>query len=460
MTKRRRVDFEDGVQSANGAVYASDKTHEDMSYDDPPAPSASAAPFSENTSAPTPSADILTGPSHQERKQVSYVDPCDTAVPAGPYSYTTERRHQIYYSGKDHDDVPAGKRPRTEQHRWRPRIDERYGQMGAFPEPEMEAAEGSDVDAGEGRQAWEYLKAVRDEARGMPDIFCGTGEARDETMGAAEEGEWDEGQYDEGEMHDDTYLDDGVCWAPARATSPVKTVTAQDLYYKALCKRFEGHREMVRGLKPNTRAQQAKSTSDTVRAAPKLQNTGVLFKQRNMRHGRPSLLGFDGPTMDLVATLENADVLKIIEVLNDDIDEIIGQGSNLPPSLSAWAWVLLGRLGDAGGLQSEEIGTVRDLAKRAGWALAALKIATLRQEGTLNDTRGSDAAGHMANQKDEQGDALKETSTAGLRKMEASAGVEKIPNEGTLATLHLIITVAGEFYGQKDLLDSRLPWIE
>lgn len=508
MSKRRRLDYEAGIQNANGTAYdsttAAGANHE-MSYDDVPSTNPAPKPHPGNNVSTAPEArdqNVATSEVPQSRKQVSYVEEAPEPAPAGPYSYTTEKRQQIYYSGRETDDNRHWKRPRAEQRKHRPQMNERFGQMGAFPEPEGGGVEeddgeggldgGQEEDGGGGREAWEYLKRVREEADGLPGVFNAGDGTRDgggdSIAGEVGEGEAEEiyNEEDEGDVNghwredeedytqeDDLYFEDGVCWAAPRSASPEKALTAQDLYYKALCRRFEKHRDAIRALKPGAQTGQKGSKNGKYGNAPTLKFVGHLFQKKSYRHGRPSLVGFAPPTLELISSLDTAGVLRILTVLDEDIDEFIAKGENLPPSLGAWTWLLLGRLDDAGGLTSEEVGTVRDLAKRAGWALAALKIAVLQRESAANDdggmdgqTTGSKGTMHEPTHNDledgelEDEDTAPSSAKAAQGSKAATSSKEPVPNESTLATLHLIITVAGEFYGQRDLLDSRLPWID
>ncbi|KAG8625046.1 hypothetical protein KVT40_006797 [Elsinoe batatas] len=517
MSKRKRTDYEDGLVSATSSNYSAQiaAAASAMTYDDPPSSLAAAAPST--TSYNPVSALMTTGPvippsttpSHpQGRRQVSYAD-SSSAAPTGPYSYVAEKRQQIYHSGNDRDDAegagPGHKRPRQEQRRNRPMVDQRFGQMGAFPEPLGRGAGGKAGTAGEGegdgegtgtvggegdgeeeegrdegRDAWEYLRQVREEAQGLPGVLHagtgGRGGYRDEVEDTAEAighggGEGQKGEdwngYEEDWEEDGLYYEDGVCYAAPEVPVPEKAMTAQDLYYQALCRRFEIHRQKMQALQSSQTIKPASHTEDAT-GLPHLLSAKDLFKNRNHRNGRPSLFGHAGPTLHMIARSDNKDVLKVITVLDEDIDEAINKQENLPARFGAWTWFLLGRLGDKGGLTSEEIVVVRDLAKRAGWALAALKIGAIQRQAAAAATAVEDPAEQIKAQP-AGNERAKTTAAMDVEDGEvddkvvngnATAAMEEVPNQTTMATLHTIITIAGEFYGQRDLLDSRLPWFD
>ncbi|KAF2224412.1 hypothetical protein BDZ85DRAFT_318344 [Elsinoe ampelina] len=512
MSKRKRTDYEDGLVAATSSNYSAQlaAAASAMTYDDSPSPLGASAVNTTSDPIPALTTPAPTAPppttssASAGRRQISYADSFSSAAPTGPYSYVAEKRQQIYHSGNDRDDAEGGgaghKRPRQEQRRNRPVVDQRFGQMGAFPEPvgrgEGDGAENVGGDGGaengdvnrdgiegeggvESRDAWEYLRQVREEAQGLPGVLhAGSskwegpeGEVAGDTDGYGQEAGQTEQDaawngYEEDWEEDGLYYEDGVCYAAPEISGPEKAITAQDLYYQALCRRFEAHQQKIQALLPNQTVKPASHTDDAT-GLPHLLSSKDLFKSRNHRGGRPSLFGHAGPTLHMIARSDNKDVLKVITVLDEDIDEAINKQENLPARFGAWTWFLLGRLGDKGGLTSEEIVVVRDLAKRAGWALAALKIGVIQREAAAAVRACEDPAEQIT--KRAASDGLKKTTTVDVEGGEVdakvvsgdtTADVEEVPNQTTMATLHTIITIAGEFYGQRDLLDSRLPWFD
>ncbi|KAF4548355.1 Hypothetical protein D9617_29g007320 [Elsinoe fawcettii] len=480
MSKRKRTDFEDGIQTASGTNYSAHiaAAAVEMTYDDAPSPPSTVTAPAPAAASPsktllstsdTISSSVAPHAAPAGRKQISYQDTSAAdPAPQGPYSYTAEKREQLYFSGNSKDEGAQGqKRPRHEQRKNKPRVDERFGQFGAFPEPEEydggieRGQDGAEGEAGQGREAWEYLRQVREEANGLPAVLSAEGLEWGREDGQAQQGEEDWDAYEEEYEDDELYFEDGVCYAAPETPVPEKVMTAQDLYYQALCKRFERDRGRM------VKVEWSKTTKppghvDKVSGLPYLLSAKDLFKAKNSRGGRPSLFGFAGPTLRLISALDNEHVLKILTVLDEDIDEAINKQENLPASFGSWAWMLLSRLGDKGSLWSEQIVLVRDLAKRAGWALAALKIGTMQREAGIDILARERSAtnGAAATIDTDMEDGEVEEEPAASTTAEDTGPKEPVPNQSTMATLHAIITIAGEFYGQRDLLDSRLPWFD
>lgn len=136
---------------------------------------------------------------------------------------------------------------------------------------------------------------------------------------------------------------------------------------------------------------------------------------------------------------------------------------------------------------SEDIGILRDLGKRAVWVLRGLRAGldqldhglgrTTDGEETEDDgPEETDATAAPEAHRNDRADILAAAKARMLSSL--SAG---FPNSGTglenvklqdeaadnreqttrlLVTLDMIITIVGEFYGQRDLLGGRIVWGE
>ena len=91
-----------------------------------------------------------------------------------------------------------------------------------------------------------------------------------------------------------------------------------------------------------------------------------------------------------LARMDRATSLKLLRLLTNDK---LAMGGNTIPSerLSRWIWGVLARLPDSGELNSEEIGLVRDLGKRAVWL------------GVVMNQPQSDTAAVMPGDEDNEG---------------------------------------------------------
>lgn len=191
---------------------------------------------------------------------------------------------------------------------------------------------------------------------------------------------------------------------------------------------------------------------------------------------------------------------------------------NIGTRLSAWIWGLLGRLDDIGTLGSEEVGIVRELGKRAVW----VGVGWQQDLAEATEEFGEEEMGvdHNADEEDDievarlrvlkalegatttQDESL-EDEDAPLQEMSANNGSTippspqpnptasaplqseppaavaaphifapsvssdealpsksvTLPDANTSATLDMIITIVGEFYGQRDLLEFGDGWV-
>ena len=99
--------------------------------------------------------------------------------------------------------------------------------------------------------------------------------------------------------------------------------------------------------------------------------------------------------------------------------------------VGAWAWGLLAKCRELECMTSEEVGVVRKLGQRAVFLLR--RIAAGELNGIEHD------AGEEAH--------VEETGAV-------------TDGETIHATLDIIVTIVGECFGQRDLLDLRLTWEE
>jgi len=223
------------------------------------------------------------------------------------------------------------------------------------------------------------------------------------------------------------------------------------------------------------------------------------------------------PKMVQIAAMEGDLVLKLVEVLGWLLTRrrlldrggggSVGAGREAEGPdgrrLGAWAWALLGRLGERGTLSSEEIAVVRGLGKRAVGIVRTWEGASDQSEDWLEDAGDSEEQededaewaedildGREGNTSSEdeadeeeatavvqtqpiaETDAVSappvtlEAAQASLLKRLASLtpsantfATEDDVKHAAFATLDAIITIVGQCYGQRDLLEARnLLW--
>jgi len=105
-----------------------------------------------------------------------------------------------------------------------------------------------------------------------------------------------------------------------------------------------------------------------------------------------------------------------------------------PRRVGTWAWAVLGRCPDSGQMVSEEVSEVRALGKAAVALLHAEDLDADDEE----EPQADEAEGPLP------GDAQYHEKTT----IESASRV----------ALDMIITIVGEVYGQRDLLERREMW--
>lgn len=221
-----------------------------------------------------------------------------------------------------------------------------------------------------------------------------------------------------------------------------------------------------------------------------------------------SLLVNRNPHPTTLASMTNHDVLRMLELITEWLGfrGLVGRSKR---RARMWIWALLLRLNDVGTLSTEEVALVRDVGKKALFVLgnevdrrqgsAAGQDQQVDEEYERRSEEGqrrrrnssSSISSAEATDEDEEGEVRpklepKEIDSAGqamgaskteatTSEIEARATVtngvgqssdtptpmvhaKQDEDDGAAAffTLDMIITIVGEVYGQRDLLDARL----
>lgn len=217
------------------------------------------------------------------------------------------------------------------------------------------------------------------------------------------------------------------------------------------------------------------------------------------------------PIPTRLASLTQDEVIQGLEILESllTLGNLLGKRGR---NIGAWAWGLLGRCREVGEMGSEEVGVVRGVGKRAAWVLRRIAAGeggwgmdglpeVEEEDAPGEEERIGDAEEHgdaVENgshiMDDEEASALNEARERVIaalgtaeqteprlvskvvpdqvekNKASIEPQIETVANgrveaeENDLhsahATLDMIVTIIGECYGQRDLLDGRLLWEE
>jgi regulator of vacuolar morphogenesis len=249
------------------------------------------------------------------------------------------------------------------------------------------------------------------------------------------------------------YYHDGAYTATMNnVTAPVDCARtlppAQKHYYGSLLAQFRLTRATVRCSPPLSAVEALRS--DQFISFP--EHTEKVYAQ-----WRGQLLSRD-PSPVQLACMDTDTILELVRFLGVHLEEMLQQRTLVNiRRLGAWVWAILGRCKDRGELLSEEIGDLRHLAQ------LALRI--------QNDGLGASAARESKDSIEEEaanvgGDSAKSgvarfpVGEDDVESVAQSDLIEASWQEMLSTTLDMIVTVVGEVYGQRDLLDLRAKWTE
>ncbi|KAG6995741.1 hypothetical protein G7Y79_00042g078460 [Physcia stellaris] len=374
-----------------------------------------------------------------------------------------------------------------------PRMDPTYGQRGAFP-----GLNDSNPDDplfyGPASDGLEYLRMVRSEAKGVPNLLVAKSSAEEQI----------EGDFSNATLG--YYVDGAYTAAPIPTNygsiddEDDDSGDPQEAYYSAFCSRFRSLSSILQNPPPSN------FTHDSASYTAQRLSTGGRKVWRSALNTVPSMI--------VLSQLSQDAVLQGIQMLES---RLANGGLLRKKTLSLWSWGLLARCRDAGQMRSEEIGILRDLGKRAikrqlvredpeecesneenehDWSIPEAKAPNSLVEIKPDEAEDTSSvtlceSPHHDTDIDDALAAAKARILCSLTQdtlaLESSSPAKEtcsIPNEGHSisqavdtagsgqlqehqgemlrlnATLDMIITVVGEFYGQKDLLEGRLVWGE
>ena len=335
-------------------------------------------------------------------------------------------------------DKPSDSRKKANAHPGKNEATNQKPALGSLAYQWEGSGDDEEGDMSEEDEAMAYLKAVRSERQGMPIVLRAA-----ETTTSSEDVDYGVGDS-RGYFVEDCYIARPVL----RPEAPKKTtVTAKEAYTEVLKRRFDTMRTRLRDESTaGVRATETDSTKPVLRpnGGKKAYAECVSYVQKS------------SPTLSQLQALDQEDTLSMLELIHKSYFK---RGETLGQYTSAWIWALLARLGDVGTMNNDEVFVLRDLGKRAlviqisfnNAAMAAQLEELSRAEAAADSSDEPITPGNEGSQTAATADADK-ADTAG------SSVTQMLDPESTLATLDMIVTIVGEFFGQRDLLDSRRSW--
>ena len=163
-----------------------------------------------------------------------------------------------------------------------------------------------------------------------------------------------------------------------------------------------------------------------------------------------------------VASIDWDSVLEIINTVTRRLGKLLRDSSNpLISRLGSWIWALLARCPDRGELGSEEIAELRAFAAKAVDLTRAIEGTQTVSIGDEDETEVVNGDGPHGSE-DPVPQALATGVKSGGQSMKGpgleNRMVEDMTSKPAVVILDAIITIVGEFYGQRDLLEHRMAW--
>lgn len=153
------------------------------------------------------------------------------------------------------------------------------------------------------------------------------------------------------------------------------------------------------------------------------------------------------PTHSHLRSLSTPTVISVLTRISSGMLKPL---KRVAPNLGAWLWTLLARLPDV--LDGEQTYVLRELGKRAVLLLTSYNDPEAAV-ALMAAARDAGADGY----EDEDEDEIGKTED-GDEADEAVEDKDQAPDEASLAALDMILTVVGEVFGQRDLLEFRPRW--
>jgi regulator of vacuolar morphogenesis len=192
---------------------------------------------------------------------------------------------------------------------------------------------------------------------------------------------------------------------------------------------------------------------------------------RKARHQWEALITTADPHPAQIAVMDPQSVLELVKLLRTRLIRLLSsKDKSIVSRVGGWLWAVLGRCRDRGELSSEEIGELRQLAQRAIYIQTRVNIDS-KQHTSNDDPESLDVEHDDGDSQD--GQFRSERALPVDEGIIVSTGEDR--EEGSVeeevgkaidrdrlvsVTLDMVITVVGEVYGQRDLLESRRKWEE
>jgi len=278
---------------------------------------------------------------------------------------------------------------------------------------------------------------IRSEAKGVPIILTAP-------IAGALQAELEDGE----EIEDGGYYSDGAYTAINHTTVAEfpSLPPAQIRYYDSLITQFKLLQASLRCSPPLSAVESLRP--DQFVSFPENNHTVRAQWEQHM-------LSTDPHPVQL-ACMDAYTIVGLVQFLGMRLEKMLCIKDEVKVArVGAWIWAVLGKCQDRGELAGEEIGDLRELAQ------LSLHLQRAHHE-TSAKIEKEDGSEEEAAQRDESG--VMDTPGTTSSNSAVLLPTERIEQDDTSrqkllsTTFDTIVTIVGEIYGQRDLLDLRAKW--
>ncbi|KAK0267197.1 hypothetical protein LTR35_016472 [Friedmanniomyces endolithicus] len=287
-------------------------------------------------------------------------------------------------------------------------------------------------------EAMAYLRAVKNERRTMPLVFRAPFPSEADEL-------YDSGVGDgRGYWEDDAYIGRAPI-GPIMPETAKKVMEPQEAHSKVLKQRFLEMRERMH------------SSPDEAVLATLYKKSPITFNTSDKK-AYASWHRVLMTTTPHPAQVQSLDVDVVGKLLKLIMDLCLVREALLAETTSVWVWSLLARLDDVGTMNNDEVYAIREFGKRA--VLVQLSLHDTAAATQLEQVQ-RDAEAECVPANGSTTDTVANGHGLDLSANQALPDEEDKSSsaaENTHATLDMIITIIGEVFGQRDLLEFRRKW--
>lgn len=157
-----------------------------------------------------------------------------------------------------------------------------------------------------------------------------------------------------------------------------------------------------------------------------------------------------------------------LRLIGDISKRYLVRGTDIAAHISAWIWSLLARLDDVGTLNNDQVWRIRELGRQAILVQLSFQDPSAAEQLELVASEGESTTAPVDSGSSVEPHPTRRMSAASIDDVAGESDQVKDDadataldpgiRQNTLATLHTIIAVVGEAFGQRDLLEFRPTW--